>query len=340
VAYHFTGVRPALYGIEAIELPPRPDAQPLLAPFHPLPGRYVIGVDALQRGWPADPDLYNWFRQVTPTARLANSFFVYDVATIPLEWFGQCTTPEAPLSEEEIAAGFGRADLRRVYFDCTTAWLYPNGGVAPGAYGLHHALLTEEAHAFPSLLPSLPKATDPFIARRLSGMRLSLDMRRFQQFPAFVLYEQGTGPEQPPLTLVVALPVAGFPSDPLPGRVPPVALDGPLAFLGATAFAQGDVLDVETWWQVTGSPVIRPFSIMGHVLSGEGVALGVADGLGVSPLLLETGDVLVQRHSFPRVFGETELWLRTGVYWLDTQERWAVAGEAGADGLFVRLEVQ
>jgi 4-amino-4-deoxy-L-arabinose transferase-like glycosyltransferase len=339
VAYHFTNVNPGFYGIEHVALPPEITAPPIIAPFHPRPGRYVISVTALQRGWPEDPDAYAWFRQTPPTAELAYSFFVYDIDPPPLEWFGQCTVPAAPLIPELVALGFGQKDLRRIYFDCTSAWLYPGGGEQPGAYGLHHEIVPEKAHTFPSLLPSLPQATDAFIARRLADLRLSFDMRRYtRQFPAFVLYEQERTPSMPSPQSVAALPVATLPSKMTLSQMTPLALDGPLTFLGATVYPDGTGLDVETWWQVTQAPGVHFFSIMGHLLTTQGEVLSVADGLGVSPEMLRAGDILVQRHRFPAARG-TAFWLRTGAYWLDSMERWTVAGVPGADALFVPVEV-
>jgi 4-amino-4-deoxy-L-arabinose transferase-like glycosyltransferase len=339
VAYHFINTNPGFYGIEYVALPPELTAPPMAAPFHPRPGRYAISVTALQRGWSEDPDAYAWFRQVTPTAELAYSFFVYDVAPLPLGWFGQCTVPAAPLSADLVAWGFGRQDLRRVYFDCTSAWLYPTGGDQPGAYGLHHEIVPERAHTFPSLLPSLPQATDPFVARRLADLRLSFDMRRYTgQFPAFVLYEQEQPPRLPSPQSVAALPAADLPSATSPYQMTPLSLDGPLTFLGAAAYPDSDGLDVETWWQVTEASSSRPFSIMAHLVTDHGETLGVADGLGVPQAVLTAGDVVVQRHRFSKPATGTVVGLQTGAYWLDTMERWPVTGVAGADTIFVPLE--
>jgi hypothetical protein len=119
----------------------------------------------------------------------------------------------------------------------------------------------------------------------------------------------------------------------------PVALSGPLAFLGAGVYRDGPGLDVETWWQVAEGPISRPFSIMGHLLTPGGEVLGVSDGLAVSPVELFPGDVLVQRHRFDGVTGE-EFLLRTGAYWLDTMERWSVANVPGADVLWVSLRME
>jgi hypothetical protein len=40
----------------------------------------------------------------------------------------------------------------------------------------------------------------------------------------------------------------------------PVFLNGPFAFLGVAAYLGKDGLELETWWQVTQTPITRPLS--------------------------------------------------------------------------------
>ncbi len=332
LAPRFTYIQPEDYGIAAVPLPPADEASPLQAPFHPAPGRYIISITTLQQGWPTDNEIYAWFRQAQPSAMVGYSFFFYDVKSSPLEWFAQCDTPGAPLDTRLIAWGFGQNDLRLVYFDCRSAWIYPAGRI--GAYGLHHELVPEKRSLF-SLLPSPPQADDPFIARRLADLRLSLNMRRYtDQHPAFALYEQEQPPRLPSSQPVAALFAGQWPAPPSSYHTTPLALDGPLTFLGALTHISEEQLDVETWWQVTEGPITRPLSIMGHLLNSEGELLGQNDGLGVPPVVWQPGDIIVQRHRFPRPPDGAELWFRTGVYWLDTMERWMVAD---ADLLLLKI---
>ncbi len=155
--------------------------------------------------------------------------------------------------------------------------------------------------------------------------------------PAFALYERGS------MKLPDLLPGRAAPAGAAPTaladapRLVPASLNGPLTFLGASVYTDQNDLDAETWWQVTQVPITRPFSIMAHLLTAQGESLGVADGLGISPLTLQVGDIVVQRHRFARSSGQ-DLWLRTGAYWLDTSERWQVANTPGSDALFVPLE--
>jgi hypothetical protein len=116
-----------------------------------------------------------------------------------------------------------------------------------------------------------------------------------------------------------------------------VRLDGPLALVGVTSHLSADRLEVETWWQVVQDPITRPLSIMAHLVTEQGQTAQVADGLGISPLDMQAGDVIVQRHIFSNPLPGTKLWLRTGAYWLDTLDRWQVVDAPGADAIFIPL---
>ncbi len=334
----FLNIDPEQYGISYRPLPPDRKGSVLQAPLHPLPGRYVISITILQRGWIGNPDTYAWFRQIKPTAEIGYSFFLYDVNPPALQWIAQCAVPVAPLPDPVIAHGFGTQNLRRVDFDCTSGWIYPSGGTQPGVYSFHHDLLKARRRTFPSLLPAPPELRDPFIVRRLSRARLSVDMNRYTpDHPAFVLYEQEHAPDIPALRSAVVFPADAVPNSEATSISAPIALKGPLTFLGAAAFRDDSGLDVETWWQVTAGPITRPLSIMGHLLTGAGDLIGQNDGLGVSPVLWQPGDIIVQRHRFPSPPAGEELWLRTGVYWLDTMERWnvMVPGREIEDGILL-----
>jgi 4-amino-4-deoxy-L-arabinose transferase-like glycosyltransferase len=338
LAPRFTYVRPEDYGILAEELPPAENALPLDAPFHPAPGRYILSITTLQQGWPTDNEMYAWFRLVEPSARVGHSFFVYDVSSPPLKWLSQCVIPTIPLSDSVITYGLGQGNLRRVDFDCAMGWIYPSGGQDAGAYGFHRTLFSDRNPLVPSLSTPVPR--DPFLTRRLGTARLSLDMRRYTpDFPAFVLYEQREGPVETPMFQTVAISFAE--STELGGReaTTPIALDGPLSFLGAYAVRERTSLEVETWWQVLDGPINRQFSFMGHLLTQDGKAVGVSDGLAVSPDVLLSGDILVQRHRFSIPDLPGPFLFQTGAYWLDTMERWGVRvdGKPAGDQILLSL---
>ncbi|MEM2126432.1 MAG: glycosyltransferase family 39 protein [Candidatus Methanosuratincola sp.] len=324
LAYQYWWVQPQLYGIDAQPLYPAPLGHPLSSPFHPSPGRYAISITVLQSGRMENPDMYIWFRSVRPTANLGFSFFLYDVNSPPPKWLAQCSAEVVPLSDKVIQEGFGDQSLRQIEFDCLSSWIYPSNGTQPGVYSFHRRLMRQRRD-FPFLIPSPPEPRDPFVARHLSSARLSVDMKRYTaEHPSFVLYELEGPSGWTPLELAIVRSPEIIPDCMGPFTRTPVPLQGPLTFLGTDVFKTGNQLDIETFWQVTEGPVLRPLSVMGHLVSGKGELVAQSDGMGVSPVFWQPGDVIVQRHRFANLPEGEDLWLRTGVYWLDTMERWAV----------------
>jgi hypothetical protein len=315
--------------------------EPPATAFRPSPGRYLVGASALQGLGVSEPDAYEWFRHWEPADVLNYSQLLYDVPPFEMTWIAQCENPRAPLDRASIVEGTGRDDLRVVQLDCTQAWLYPSGGVEPGMYALHHDLVDEPGLCLPSFLPCPTVPAGPFTARHLAQARFSFEQAYDSQLPAFCLYEVLPSDWRFQPTVYADLqgisPAMLGASERLSA---PVALEGALAFLNAAAYRGEDLLEVETWWLVVDAPISRPFSIMGQLVSSDGETIGGFDKLGVSPLTLATGDVLVQRHLFSKPPEGTELWLRTGAYWLDKMERWPVSGVAGSDALLTPLEVE
>ncbi len=322
-----------------LEEHPDVQAEPPNAIFRPAPGRYIVDASALQGVGTGYPEAYEWFRHREPEAIINYSLLLYEVPPYDIGWVAQCAKPAPPLNAAAIAQGTGHDDLHRVTFNCTRAWLYPDGGKASGIYALHHDLIQEAGPRFPSLLPAPPAPDDPFIARHLARARLSFEQKEAGALPPFALYEMASTPPKPPLSSAYAVSAEAPPAS-LEMTTPlsaPIALDGPLSFLGAATYTDGNIMDVETWWRVTDGSVARPFSIMAHLISPKGNKLEVKDGLGVGVLALDTGDVLVQRHRFSRLSENTKGWLRTGGYWLDTQELWPVEETPGANALLLHL---
>jgi len=296
---YYTWVDPVVYGVRYYPLPPAQGPGPLFERrYDPAPGVYAISATPLQGVMVADRDLYDWFRHREPVAQPGYGLLVYDVAPRAQEpqWLAQCITPVAPLTAEAIVDGFGRDDLRVIPFDCTQSWLYPGGGSVPGWYALHG----EMAHS-----------DDAFVRAQLSGAPLSYEQRKPGALPPFALYEQSAG-----------VPLAGLDDA-------SVAF-GALTFLRYTvaesqAASPGTSLTIETWWRVEAVPE-RPLSLMLHLVGPGGQPVIVGDGLGVPHELWQVGDVLVQRHalSIPPDAPAGAYTPHTGVYWLDTVERWTV----------------
>jgi 4-amino-4-deoxy-L-arabinose transferase-like glycosyltransferase len=325
-------IDPAVYGVRYTPLPPAPGTESvLLHRYDPVPGVYVIGATTLQGIMFYDPDLYEWFRHREPVAQPGYGLLVYQVSPHlpPARWVAQCTVPVAPLKPNAVRKGFGRDDLRLVYFDCTRSRIYPEGGRSTGWYGLFRDTW---------------RHGDGFLRGHLAPARLSYQQIEFQRSPAFVLFESNT--PHAPLLAGIEREVGVAPADWSPDRVEaqavlltaPVQLNGPLTFLGYQVLPSTKKLELWTTWRVEAIPE-RPLSIMAHLVGADGVAIAVGDGLGVPIDQWQVGDVLVQRHQLavPQGTQPRSYWLRTGAYWLDTLERWTVADASGSDALFMSV---
>jgi hypothetical protein len=309
---------------------------PPMTKFVPEPGQYIVDASSLQGLGIPDPYAYEWFRHWEPEAVIDYSLLVYEVPSLEVGWVAQCDQPRMPLNEVAISEGIGQ-DARLVEFDCTRTWVYPGGWGKVGLYAVHHDLVAQHSYCLPNQIPCALVLRDPFVARHLAQSRVSFEQEYGNRGVPFVLYELPAGaPERAGVACAVRADVSPAAVQASSCRVTPLALQGPLVFLDAAAYRDGEALEAETWWLVTDGPIARPFALMGHLLSPDGQILGRFDGLGISPLALVAGDVLVQRHRFAAP-PEGEAWLRTGVYWGDTMARWEVADTPGADVFLVRL---
>ncbi|HEY89073.1 MAG TPA: phospholipid carrier-dependent glycosyltransferase [Thermoflexia bacterium] len=297
---YYTFAAPELYGIAYTPLAPAPDAPPVLAQcFDPPPGRYALSATTLQGVMVSAPDTYDWFRHREPAGRPGQAIFVYDVPTPEAtpDWIAQCTVPVTPLTTDVIVSGFGRSDLRTVAFDCTSSWVYPGGGTRPGWYAL----------------PSETTKEDTFIQRRLAPLKLSYEQHQAAALPPFQLYQLTTPPTTPRFTPEKTLHI------------------GPLRFLGYQTtlpdkIQAGEILEINTYWQVQAEVSSRPLSIMLHLIGPEGAVVEVGDGLGYPPTTWQVGDVFIQRHQITLPAGTSPGVYRanTGVYWLADLSRWLV----------------
>jgi hypothetical protein len=324
---HHWYVGPELYGVQYEPLPPLPGASSVFSPrFDPPPGTYVLGATLLQRGC-GDPEQYEWFKHHTPLAQPGYGLFVFQVDPHqpPATWIAQCMKPASPLDDELISREFHTQPLRRVYFDCTQSWVYPEDGQTSGWYALHDQAVQEDS---PFLQHHLGQAHLAYVHHQYDGMA-----------PAFRLYEFRPAMQAVTYTSTVWIAPAGMNPRQVATERPvvtaPLRLEGPLDFLGYRVLdVRSDAVAVETWWKVTENnvPQTRPISIMGHLVRDDGHPVSIADGLGVPVEVWQVGDVLVQYHRFPLtpdLWGNDEresIWLQTGAYWLDTLERQEVTG--------------
>lgn len=319
-------------------LPPMRGSSALFSPaLYPAPGDYVLSANSLSGALLADQDNYAWFRYHPPDAVLAESLFYYHVtAAAAPTWLAQCNYPATPLSATAIQEGFGGLSLRAFEFDCRSIWIYPDGGHSRGVYALHAALLlpaTLREQLY--LQPARPE--NQFAARHLAASQQSYRQWDSRTWPALALYESpAASPAPPAVATMYAASAASVPATlaSTATLTTPLPLKEAFIFRGYGAVhTDSEGISLETWWEISGAPITRPVSIMAHLLTEDGVSLAVADGLGIAPTVLQSGDMIVQHHPFAVAAPQPRLWLRTGVYFLDTLERIPVRGTA--DAIFV-----
>ena len=296
-------IPPELYGVKATPLPPLAKAPTILpSRFNPAPGTYVISGSTLRGLQVIDQEMYNWFWHRQPNDVIANAMLVYHVLEQEPKptWLAQCSVPATPLSPEAAAEAFGRADLRLLTFDCTQSWIHPDTGESPGWYVLHREAVEKE---------------DRFINQQLDQVQLSFEQKIPHEIPPLSIFEWLPRPIAPPES-------KGPPEN------APVRLDGPLTFLGYKVTQGKQMSTLITYWQVTSKPD-RPFSLMAHLVSADDRHVSVGDGLGIPWHQLESGDILLQRHSLPlpEDLQAGSYQFQTGAYWLDTMERWPLRNE-------------
>ena len=308
----FSSNDPATYGIDYEPIAPMTGAPPVLpSRFNPAPGVYVLSASSLQGVPLADVNAYDYFRHREPTARIGYALFVYDVRPVEPKpgWVTLCAAPAPPLEPSDLVAGLGRDDLRLVYFDCAQTWVLP-GNSARGWIALPYAL----AHD-----------TSAFSARWLNRANL--------------IYEQRQSFELPPHSIFLT---SGEPLS-LHGTAPLSARFGQTAELLAyrldrSIVQPGQAAELLTFWHVTGRPPAM-LSVMAHLISADGRAIAVGDGLGFTADQWQVGDVFVQRHLFqiPANVTTGTLWAQTGLYTLDNVQRLPVTVNGTAAGDSLRL---
>ncbi len=345
---------PAIYGVEYEPLTPMRGDTPAVFParFNPPPGEYVISATTLDGIPLADPEMYDWFRQREPDAKIGHVLFYYHVTKPhpPPTWVAQCTTPVPPLSPEAIAEGFGRDanELRLAYFDCTQSWLYPDGGESPGWYVTFRGSETETE----------------FTQTHQEPLPLTYEQRISRGEPSFTIHAWHPKTTMAWRTKMASGPFVAAPSDWGPAQAfetgtrvsAPIEMSGPLAFLGyrldegdegdggnEDPITSGQTVELWTYWAVT-QPPTRPISLMAHLLNEAGQATVVGDGLGVPMEEWRPGDVIVQRHALtlPTETAPGTYWMQSGAYTLPDLKRMAVMRDGQAIGdrlLLTQVEV-
>jgi hypothetical protein len=305
---------PAVYGIDYEPIAPMKGAPAVLpARFDPAPGVYVISPSALQGVALADVNTFDFFRRLTPTARIGHALFVYDVKPVdpPPGWVAMCASPAPPLEPPDIEAGFGRDDLRQVAFDCDQTWVIP-GNAASGWVVLPYAAAHDQG---------------TFARRWLNPGELVFEQKQSFALPPHSIFKSQISNFKFQNNMITpSLPTIIGESVELIGY----ALDRSTARPGQT-------VELLTFWRVIGrSP--GAVSVMAH-LTADGQMIAVGDGLGYVADQWQAGDVFAQRNllHIPPDAPHGLAWIESGLYTLDGNVRLAVYQNGNPAGDTLRL---
>ncbi|MBN1889213.1 MAG: glycosyltransferase family 39 protein [Thermoflexales bacterium] len=310
----FSSNDPATYGIDYEPIAPMTGVPPVLpARFNPASGVYVISASPLQGLLVADVNSYDYFRHRTPTARIGHALFVYDVRPLvpPPGWAASCAAPAPPLEPADMAQGFGRDDLRLVYFDCQQTWVFP--GNSPQGWTVLPYSVTQDKGAFAQ--------------RWLEQADLVFTQKQSFARPPHAIFLAPGGETRATLTGAVSLSAS---------------VGGTVEFLGyaldRTVARPGQSIELVTLWRVTGQPP-GPLSVMAHLVGAEGQAVAVGDGLGFTSEQWQPGDVFAQRHTLtlPPDTPAGTAWVQTGLYTLADIQRLEITQTGQAIGDSLRL---
>lgn len=305
---------PAYYGIDYNPLPgwPPPSPDPDFTPINPSPGLYAISASNLvgvqvQRPNASgimvnDPDVFGYFRERQPIARVGHSIYIYEVTSPPDTengsaplWFAQCASPAPSESEQRLEALTGE-DLTHFQFDCTQSLAFPAGS--------GWVLIQSGLQSLVDL------GTPDYLARTESGQ------------PRYTVWRIDAPPAAPESTVE-------FPPVPLP-----IPIAGHLDLLGYTLegrqpFRAGTSFSLIAWWRVREVPP-PPVSIFAHVLKPDNTPLAAGDALGIPAEQWQSGMIIVQRHTFnlPSDAPAGTYPIALGLYSLSTGERFIVSQSA------------
>jgi hypothetical protein len=315
-------------------------------PLRPAPGVYAISATNLQGVYLSDHDLFAWFRERQPVAKIGYSIFIYEVSgeeseaaplrppPTPGEKAVVCLSGVQPseLDAEARALTVEREAVRLKWFDHRTSFILP-------AEGQEVDYLVPDAFPFSSELQQ----------RFLQDSEL-LHVSEDGSYAIYRLASRGALAEklasvQQSSAIYWSSAVEFAPGDPKEWRhplIPPVNFNHQVAFLGYEYIPTESLSTVEllTYWQVL-QAAEPPLAIFIHLLDAHSAVVGSYDGLGVSPANWEPGDVFIQWHSLPvepTALAE-EYQVELGFYLPATMQRLPIFqdGEAVADRLLLSL---
>jgi len=262
-------------------------------PLRPAPGVYAISATNLQGVYLSDHDLFAWFRERQPVAKIGYSIFIYEVGQEEVEAAQAviCLSNVRlnELDSEARALTVEREAIQLRWFDHRTSFLLPPEGqevsyVVPRVFPFSTDLQQRFQHD--SELRHVSEDGSYTVYRLASRDALAEKLAAVQQNSA-----------------IYWSPAIGFvPGDPQEWRhslAPPVNFNHQVAFLGYEYIpAEPGAIELLTYWQVL-QAADPPLAIFVHLLDAHSAVVGSYDGLSVPPTSWEPGDVFIQWHSLP-----------------------------------------
>ena len=263
-------------------------------PLRPAPGVYAISATNLQGVYFSDHDLFAWFRERQPVARIGYSIFIYEVdrgegeAAQSVVCLSDVNLNE--LDAEARAPTVEREAVRLIRFDHHTSFLLPAEG-------------QEVSYVVPDAFPFSPE-----LQQRFQRDSETVHVAEDESYSVYRLASRDALSEklasvQQSLEIYLSPAVEFAPGDPqglLYPLAPPVAFNHQVAFLGYEYIPAESSSTVEllTYWQVL-QATDPPLAIFVHLLDAHSVVVGSYDGLSVPPTSWEPGDVFIQWHNLP-----------------------------------------
>jgi hypothetical protein len=278
-------------------------------PYTPDPGWYAISRTSLRQGLVlTHPDLYAYFRSLSPEDRAGYSIDLYHVEYAPSTLIVRAVVQGSRVADVPVEQ-LGWQEGQRLI----AKWV-------PDGDSFVFAMHGPARYLVPDPLPYAPDLRDAVLQH---GQRDEQGMLEFNARDAAApLLEQWSAgseiwtPERESLEA-------------------PVSFDGRIELLGyrleRASVSPGEDVSLTLAWQVSGE-LRPPIASFVHLIDAEGQPIAQRDGWGSAISGLEVGDVIVQhvRIPVPPDAAPGRYRLQLGIYSRDTLARWPVQTPDGA----------
>jgi hypothetical protein len=273
-------------------------------PLRPAPGVYAISATNLQGVYFSDRNIFAWFRERQPLAKVGYSIFIYEVGGEEAE----AAPPRSPptLGRKEVVC---LSDVNLSELDAETRALTVEGEATRLKWFDHGTsfLLPAEGQEVSYVVPD----AFPFSSELQQRFQRDSKLLHVSEDGSYSIYRlAGRDALAEKLASVLRnsaiywSPAVEFASgDPQEwghSASSPVNFNHQVAFLGYEYIPVGSPSTIEllTYWQVL-QAADPPLAIFVHLLDAHSVVVGSYDGLSVSPTSWEPGDVFIQWHNLP-----------------------------------------